>query len=497
MKALGVGLGAFPFHRRRGGPARPRRALLVLHGAAAAWPAGRGGPVAPVPDPHRPGGHGPGGGRGPAPGRWAGPRSRPRPSPDRAATSRSVDADAAGAHRLRDERGRRRALPSSRPLDVLVGRAGLAVALAALDHARRRLRASGGGGGRTGQQRGRRPGRRRPPGPSGGPGPTWSRRARPTPSDRCDLVIDAAYGTGFRGEYRSPARCPRAPRCWPSTSPRGSRATPGRPSGAPVAADRTVTFVALKPGLLQGDGARLAGAVEVADIGLPTGDPPIAVMDDGDVAALFPRRRPGGNKWSAAVLVVAGSPGMTGAAALCARAAYRAGAGMVRLGVPGCGLSEAPATRGGERGPAGRGVGRRTRSRRRPAARPWWSGPGWAAARDGRGGAAPGGRVAGAGGGRRRRAVRPRAGVGGRPAPLQARSPVVLTPHDGEYARLMAGDPGPDRIGAARRLARRSGAVALLKGPDHRGGRPRRPGALGRRAPPPWPPPAPATCCPG
>ena len=42
--------------------------------------------------------------------------------------------------------------------------------------------------------------------------------------------------------------------------------------------------------------------------------------------------------------MVAGSPGMTGAAALCARSAYRSGAGMVRLGVPGGDLAEAPAS---------------------------------------------------------------------------------------------------------------------------------------------------------
>jgi ADP-dependent NAD(P)H-hydrate dehydratase / NAD(P)H-hydrate epimerase len=48
---------------------------------------------------------------------------------------------------------------------------------------------------------------------------------------------------------------------------------------------------------------------------------------------------------------------------------------------------------------------------------------------------------------------------------LQARSRVVLTPHDGEYARLTGADPGPDRIAAARALAGASGTVALLKGP--------------------------------
>ena len=42
---------------------------------------------------------------------------------------------------------------------------------------------------------------------------------------------------------------------------------------------------------------------------------------------------------------------------------------------------------------------------------------------------------------------------------------MVLTPHDGEYRRLMDAEPGPDRISAARKLAVASGAVALLKGP--------------------------------
>jgi len=49
--------------------------------------------------------------------------------------------------------------------------------------------------------------------------------------------------------------------------------------------------------------------------------------------------------------------------------------------------------------------------------------------------------------------------------PLGTRSPVVLTPHDGEYERMTGRRPGPDRIAAARHLADCSGAVALLKGP--------------------------------
>ncbi len=52
--------------------------------------------------------------------------------------------------------------------------------------------------------------------------------------------------------------------------------------------------MALKPGLLQGDGARLAGAVTVADIGLPAGRPSVAVIEDEDVAALVPHPGPAG-----------------------------------------------------------------------------------------------------------------------------------------------------------------------------------------------------------
>ncbi len=73
----------------------------------------------------------------------------------------------------------------------------------------------------------------------------------------------------------------------------------------------------------------------MVDIGLDTGRARLWVVEDADVARLLPVRPRAAYKWQSAVAVVAGSPGMTGAAELCARAAYRAGAGMVRLGVPG------------------------------------------------------------------------------------------------------------------------------------------------------------------
>jgi hydroxyethylthiazole kinase-like uncharacterized protein yjeF len=57
-------------------------------------------------------------------------------------------------------------------------------------------------------------------------------------------------------------------------------------------------------------------------------------------------------------------------------------------------------------------------------------------------------------------------GVAGARALFEKRSaPSILTPHDGEYARINGAAPGPDRLAAARALARATGAVVLLKGP--------------------------------
>jgi NAD(P)H-hydrate epimerase len=348
---------------------------------------------------------------------------------------------------------------ASAPLEVLVGRAGRAVAYAALEmlggaYGRRVVvvagRGNNGADGRVAAAYLDRRGARVTVIEAGGPGDIG----------RTDLVIDAAYGTGFRGEYRSP-RPPAGTPVLAVDIPSGVDGDSGRAAGSPLAAGRTVTFVALKPGLLQGDGAGLAGRVSVADIGLPPGNPSVAVIEDADVAALFPARRHGGNKWSAAVLVVAGSPGMTGAAALCARSAYRAGAGMVRLGVPGGDLADAPASEAVSVRLAG----------------DEWSADALEAA------SRCAAVVVGPGLGRDpATAAQVQALVSRSPvpvvvdadglfalgtvdAPLRAQSAVVLTPHDGEYRRLTGSDPGPDRIAAARRLAVPSGAVVLVKGP--------------------------------
>ena len=84
----------------------------------------------------------------------------------------------------------------------------------------------------------------------------------------CDLVIDAAYGTGFRGEYSAPDT--KAPVLCVDI-PSGVDAVTGEVRGRPFRADATVTFGAMKPGLVLEPGRSLAGDVSVADIGLLIG----------------------------------------------------------------------------------------------------------------------------------------------------------------------------------------------------------------------------------
>jgi NAD(P)H-hydrate epimerase len=236
----------------------------------------------------------------------------------------------------------------------------------------------------------------------------------------------------------------------------------GEASGTPLRADRTVTFAARKPGLLQGDGVELAGRVSVADIGLPVGQAGLQLMEDADVAELLPPRRRNDHKWSSAVLIVAGSPGMTGAAGLCARAAMRTGAGMVRLGVPGGDMADAPAPEAVSVALPGRGwsAAALEASRRCSSI---VVGPGIGRDPD------TAGEVRRLVAGADIPVVVDADGLFGLgplddARPLEHRARLVLTPHDGEYQRLMGAPPGADRFGAARRLAEVSGAVALVKG---------------------------------
>jgi hydroxyethylthiazole kinase-like uncharacterized protein yjeF len=155
-----------------------------------------------------------------------------------------------------------------------------------------------------------------------------------------DVVIDALFGTGFRGEPRPEAAAliervndVRAP-VVAVDLPSGIDASSGEVAGAAVRADVTVTMHGPKVGLVVAPGRFHAGTVEVADIGLEPGETEHHLVTE-KILELVPRKREPVTKYSAgAVLVVGGSPGMTGAVCLAAEAAFRADAGYVAVAVP-------------------------------------------------------------------------------------------------------------------------------------------------------------------
>jgi ADP-dependent NAD(P)H-hydrate dehydratase / NAD(P)H-hydrate epimerase len=347
------------------------------------------------------------------------------------------------------------------PTDVLVERAGAAVARTALRllggaYGRRVVVVAGkgnnGADGRAAAARLRRRGVR---------ARVVDAAGAPAALPASDLVIDAAYGTGFRGEYTPPD--PGGAPVLAVDIPSGVDGATGSAHGHPLPAEVTVTFAALKPGLLFPPGRDLAGDVVLADIGLDVSRATAHVVEPDDVAAWVPDRPSDAHKWRSAVVLAAGSAGMTGAAHLAARGALRAGAGMVRVASPGVNHDTALPTEA---------VGLAL-----PAA-------GWDDAvldQLDRAGAL----VLGPGLGRSAPTVTAVHHLAqAAPVPLlvdgdglwalgddaaellgKRAHPTVLTPHDGEFSRLTGHPPGADRIGAARDLAAATGAVVLLKGP--------------------------------
>jgi hydroxyethylthiazole kinase-like uncharacterized protein yjeF len=161
---------------------------------------------------------------------------------------------------------------------------------------------------------------------------------------RADLIVDGLLGIGGRGGLREPfaglAVAAEQARQDQATVvavdlPSGIDADTGAVVGPAVRADVTVTFGAIKPGLLVDPGAGHAGTVELVDIGLGgqlRGEPAVMAPQRDDIAALLPRPGPESDKYRRGVLgVLAGSDRFAGAAVLAAGGAVRGGAGMVRV----------------------------------------------------------------------------------------------------------------------------------------------------------------------
>lgn len=366
------------------------------------------------------------------------------------------------------------------PVDVLIGRAGWAVFRAARrmlggTYGRRVVviagRGNNGADGRVAAallaRHGVRVGIVDPSGRLEG-----STRRGPTPHGLppCDLVIDAAFGTGLNRPYVAPRPADPDTRVLAVDIPSGLSGLTGEVLGGPLAADVTVTFAALKPGLLLDAGPGLVGSVECVDIGLDVSGATAWKVTRDDVAAWLPPRGVGTHKWLAALRLVAGSPGMSGSADLAAAASLRAGAGYVRRSTPGVdpatpgavttGATEAVTTALDATRWAGAVLGDLDRFGALAVGPGLGRGP-EVAAQVAELMASPIPMVID-GDGLRALGSDPATVIGHRP---EGAPRVVLTPHDAEFAALGGDITEADRIASVRALAARTGAVVLRKGP--------------------------------
>ena len=171
--------------------------------------------------------------------------------------------------------------------------------------------------------------------------------ARPGVLGPFDIVVDGLLGTGFAGALRPDAlEMVRSVNLLGKKAfvlaldiPSGLNGLTGLPSPTAVAADATVTFEAAKIGLISPEAAPFTGRLHVRRIGIPgvikTKYPAAAAAVTRDILKTLPAPDPLMHKGRAGrVLVVGGSPGLTGAPLLAALAALRAGAGLVTAACP-------------------------------------------------------------------------------------------------------------------------------------------------------------------
>jgi ADP-dependent NAD(P)H-hydrate dehydratase / NAD(P)H-hydrate epimerase len=291
----------------------------------------------------------------------------------------------------------------------------------------------------------------------------------PDPPPATDLVVDGIVGIGGRGGLREPAvsfvselagetaRTGDRPLVVAVDVPSGIDVDTGDVPGVAVTADVTVTFGCLKPGLVAGPAAPHAGQVELVDIGLGPwlrGSPALRLPERSDIEAWWPRLEPASEKYSRGVVGIAtGSAGYPGAAVLSVAGALAGPTGLVRYagGAADQVLARHPSVIAAKR------VGAAAR------VQAW---------------------VCGSGLGTDGRAVTELRSVLAAPVPvvldadaitmlvdgslagdLRGRdAPLVLTPHDREFARLAGHAPGTDRVASAQQLASWINGVVLLKG---------------------------------
>jgi hydroxyethylthiazole kinase-like uncharacterized protein yjeF len=302
-----------------------------------------------------------------------------------------------------------------------------------------------------------------------------------------EVLVDAVFGTGLRSDVTgAPAAAIQAMNSTPALRvavdlPSGLDADTGKVRGLAVEAHLTATMGARKLGLVL-DPEAPVGRLEVVDLGVSIealADAARALgplchwIESGEIAAILPRRGPGGHKGTAGhVLVIAGSPGKTGAAALVGRAALRAGAGLVTVASNAAGQAALDAkvletmtasyAAGDDADGASYDLLAQLAGRMKAVA----LGPGIPT------GPGMGTLV--------RRLVRElplpmvvdadglnQLGTEAAALVRAAPAPRVLTPHPGEMARLMGtstAEVQADRLGQARRLAAAANAVVVLKG---------------------------------
>ncbi len=309
--------------------------------------------------------------------------------------------------------------------------------------------------------------------------------ARKEEMRRAAVWVDALLGTGLSAELRGFLRevveflDALGRPVFAVDLPSGLDADTGRPRGACLRAEVTATFGFPKIGLLLYPGASYTGRLEVCDIGIPAVvverlRPRQRLITPEAVRKALPARPPDAHKGTTGhVLLLAGSPGKTGAAALAALAALRAGAGLVTVGCP------------ASLNPVLETLLREPMTSPLPEEEPGILGPGALPALErlvaGKGCLAVG---PGLGTDPRTRALVRRLPAAC-PVPLvidadglnalagelaalsQAAAPVVLTPHPGEMARLLGTSVAAvqqDRVASARALAHAAGVHVVLKG---------------------------------